>query len=403
MSRWKLIVAVLIAAATAFAAVRYFGADEGGAARGNAGRNEGPIPVSFVPVVRENVPVILDALGTVQALNTVTVRPQVGGQIEAIAFEEGQQIERGALIAKIDARPYQAQLDQALAKQQQDQAQLDGARSTLQRYENLVKQGYVSAQDLENQRHTVAQLEALIGADEAAVANARVQLGYTIIRAPISGVAGLRQVDVGNIVQAGQSTGLVVLTQVHPINAVFTLPEQHLDLVRRAGAAAKRPLPVSARDRGDDRVIAQGELRVIDNQIDSSTGTFKLKAEFANADMALWPGQFVNLRLQLSTAMGTVIPPQALQRGPEGSYVYLIQNDDTVMMQPVEPGAETGDGKVLITQGLEAGQRVVTEGQFRLKPGSKVMPLAPGQAAPPAAPAAGPPGEPPHTSGRTRS
>lgn len=388
MSRWKWIAVVVLVLAAVFGYRRFAGDAAPGGAAGLGMRDQGPIPVTAVAAARETVPVLLDALGTVQALNTVTVRPQVGGQIESIAFEEGQRVDRDALIARIDPRPYQAQLDQALAKKKQDQAQLEAARSTLRRYQGLVQQGYVSAQDMENQRHTVAQLEALVAADEAAIANTRVQLGYTSIRAPISGLTGLRQVDVGNIVQGGQSTGIVVLTQVQPINAVFTLPEQNLDMVRSAAAASPQPLAVTALDRGDSHVIARGELRVIDNQIDSSTGTFKLKAEFANADNALWPGQFVNLRLQLSTVSGIVIPPQALQRGPQGNYVYLVQNDDTVTMQTVQTGAETADGKILVVQGLEAGQRVVTEGQFRLKPGSKVQPLAPGQTAPPAAPPA---------------
>lgn len=388
MSRWKWIVVVVLVLAAVFGYRHFAGDAPRGGAAGPGMRDQGPIPVSAVAAARETVPVLLDALGTVQALNTVTLRPQVGGQIESIAFEEGQRIDKDALIARIDPRPYQTQLDQALAKKQQDQAQLDAARSTLRRYQGLVQQGYVSAQDMENQRHTVAQLEALVAADEAAIANARVQLGYTSIRAPISGVTGLRQVDVGNIVQGGQSTGIVVLTQVQPINAVFTLPEQNLDLVRSAAAASPQPLAVMALDRGDSQVIALGELRVIDNQIDPSTGSFRLKAEFANDDDALWPGQFVNLRLQLGSVSGIVIPLQALQRGPQGNYVYLVQNDDTVTMQTVQTGAETADGKILVVQGLDAGQRVVTAGQFRLRPGSKVQPLPPDETGPVAAAAA---------------
>ena len=242
-----------------------------------------------------------------------------------------------------------------------------------------MKRNFVSGQDLENQRQTVRQQEALVAADAAAVSNARTQLGYTRITAPITGIAGIRQIDVGNLVQANGSTGIVVLTQVHPINVVFTLPAQDLEAVRTAQAAT--PLPVTALDRSDSHPIAgDGVLKVIDNQIDVSTGTFKLKSEFPNATMALWPGQFVNVRMLLRTVKnGLVVPTQAVQRGPDGDYVYLLQADDTVTMQPVQTVGEADDTHMLVGKGLETGQKIVTEGQFRLKPGSKVTPLAPGE------------------------
>lgn len=348
--------------------------------KGGAGA-DAPVPVTVVPVERRDVPVYLDALGTVQALNTVTVRPQVGGQLQSLGFQEGQEVKRGDVIAQIDPRTYQAALDQAQAKQKQDEAQLVAARSTLKRYEDLIRQNFVAAQDLENQRQTVRQLEATVAADAANVDSARVQLGYTRVTAPIDGLAGIRQVDVGNLLQPSDAGGIVVLTQVRPISVIFTLPEQDLDLVRAGGSG----LAVGALNRADNHPIANGVLKVVDNQIDTATGTFKLKAEFPNDDGKLWPGQFVNVRLRVNTVKGgLVVPAQAVQRGPDGSYVYLLQPDSTVLMQPVQVGGEAGDDALLVTSGVKAGDRVVTEGQFRLKPGAKVLALAPGQTPPPA-------------------
>ncbi|HJU38385.1 MAG TPA: efflux RND transporter periplasmic adaptor subunit, partial [Tahibacter sp.] len=370
MSRWKILAVVAAVAVAGIVGYRLL-SPAGSADRRGAGNDANrTIPVTAVPVAVENVDLHLDALGTVQALNTVTVRPQVGGQIDSIRFKEGQEIRKDDVIAVIDPRTYQSQLDQAVAKKKQDEAQLGAARSTLKRYEELIQRNFVAGQDLENQRHTVAQLEATVVADAAAIDNARTQLSYTTIRAPIDGLAGIRQVDVGNLVQGGQTNGIVVLTQVHPINVVFTLPEQNLELVRGVGG---EPLEVVALDRTDNHEVARGTLAVIDNQIDATTGTFKLKAEFANEDNALWPGQFVNIRLKVRTiANATTVPAQALQRGPEGSYVYVVKDDSTVAMQPVKTGSDAGAGKLMITEGLTAGQRVVTEGQFSLKPGAKV-------------------------------
>jgi len=217
-----------------------------------------------------------------------------------------------------------------------------------------------------------------VAADEAAASSARTQLGYTRITAPITGVAGIRQTDVGNLVQANSSTGIVVLTQVHPINVIFTLPEQNLEQVR--GGQATSPLVVAALDRTDAHVIADGVLKVIDNQIDTTTGTFKMKSEFSNDRNALWPGQFVNVRVTLRTvSQGLVVPATAVQRGPDGSYVYVLQPDSTVAMKPVVPAGDAGDDGVLVASGVAVGDRVVTEGQFRLKPGAKVQALAPGE------------------------
>ncbi len=386
MSRWKLVLIVVVLGLAGAIAYRLLaGSGAPGGRRGMPGSDpDAAVAVSVAKVTRADVPVVFAALGTVQALNTVTVKPQVGGQIEAIDFREGQEIAKGTVIARIDPRPLKATLDQALAKKSQDEAQLGAARATLRRYEELIEKRFVAAQDLENQRQTVRQLEAGLAGDDAAIASARLQLDYATVRAPIDGLAGLRQVDIGNVVQANAS-GIVVLTQIHPINVLFTLPEQNLDAVRSAAGAG--PLKVEALDRSDNHVLASGTLAVIDNQIDTATGTFKLKAEFDNAGNALWPGQFVNVRLLVRTVSGgLVIPTQAVQRGPEGSYVFLVQDDHRVALRPLQLGSETGDGKVLVTSGLEEGQSVVTEGQFRLKAGSRVT--LPGEA-PPARPAAG--------------
>jgi multidrug efflux system membrane fusion protein len=389
MSRWKLalIVVVLLVAGLVGWRIFHSGAAPAGAGRrGAGGEADGSVPVTVVAAVTRDVPVYLTALGTVQALNTVTVNAQVGGQLMALHFAEGQEVKQGDLLAEIDPRTFQAALDQAAAKKKQDAAQLSASQSTLARYEELIKKNFVSAQDLENQRQTVRQQQALIAADDAAIASARTQLGYTRITAPITGIAGIRQVDVGNLVQANAGN-IVVLTQVHPINVMFTLPEQSLEGVRAAQGAAAGGLEVAALDRTDAHVVATGALKVIDNQIDTTTGTFKLKSEFGNADNALWPGQFVNVRVRLRTvADGLVVPATAVQRGPEGNYVYALQADGTVAMKPVTTAGDAGDNEVLVSSGIAAGDKVVTEGQFRLKPGSKVQALAPGETpAPPSA------------------
>jgi multidrug efflux system membrane fusion protein len=380
MSRWKwalIVIALVLAGVIAWRLV----SQRSAAARAGAGASDAPVPVTAVMVEQKDVPIYLSALGTVQALNTVTITAQVSGQLKTINFKEGQEMKTGDLIAEIDPRTFQAALDQALAKKKQDEAQLSASRSTLARFEELIKQHFVAAQDLENQRQLVRQQEALVVADEAAASSARTQLGYTRITAPIDGIAGIRQVDVGNLVTANSGTGLVVLTQVHPLNVMFSLPEQNLDLVRTTEAST--PLPVTALDRTDSQPIAEGVLKVIDNQIDTTTGTFKLKSEFPNTENALWPGQFVNVNVKVKTVTGgLVVPATAVQRGPDGSYAYVVKADNTVAMTPLQLGNEAGDNTILVTSGLKAGDKVVTEGQFRLKPGSKVQALAPGEAAP---------------------
>ncbi|EQD38704.1 multidrug efflux system subunit MdtA [mine drainage metagenome] len=378
MSRWKIVAIIVVVLVVAIIGYRIVHRPTG-FQRGKG--QDAPIPVTVVPATRENVPVYLTALGTVSALNTVTVVPQATGQLVSVNFKEGKEIKKGDVIAQIDPRTYQAAVEQAQGKLAQDQALLSAAKYLASSYENLGKKQYVAAQTLQAQEQTVRQYQAAVLADKAALDSARVQLGYTTIRAPIDGVAGLRLVDVGNIVGPTTSGGIVVLTQIHPISVLFNLPQQNIEAVR--DGMTKGALQVAALDRSNDKVIATGTLKVISNQIDTSTSTFQLKAEFANPTDTLWPGQFVNVRLQLGTLHDAlVVPAQAVQRGPDGDYVFAVQPDNTVKMQPVTTGGEAGASQTLISKGLSAGVRVVTEGQFRLKQNSKVIPLAPGQVPP---------------------
>ena len=343
------------------------------------GKDNAPVPVTVEPVTKQDVPVYLTALGTVLARNNVTINSQVAGQLMSLNFTEGQAVKKGEVLAQIDPRTFQANYDQAVAKQQQDQAQLATAQSTLKRNKALVPSGYVSALDMDTYSNSVNQLAATVVADAASVRSAKVQLDFTKIISPIDGIAGIRNVDAGNVVTI--STAIVTLTQVQPIYVEFSLPEQNLDLVRGAAGKAGDPLEVVALDRADAHPIdSTGVLQVIDNQIDTTTGTFKLRSQFENPKSSLWPGQFVNVQLKVHTVNGgLVIPSQAVQRGPDGDYVYLVQADKTVKMQPVTVAGEVGDSHVMISAGLAEGDQVVTEGQFRLKPGSKVNALKPGQ------------------------
>lgn len=377
MSRfWKIALIVVAVIVVALVAVRLLHKPAG--MEGDKGNP--PVPVTVVPVMKENVPVYLTALGTVQALNTITVNPQVGGELMKLDFTEGKQVKKGELLAQIDPRPFQAAYDQAVARQKGDEASLATAQSTLKRNEALVANGYVAALDMDTYRNNVRQLQATVAQDAAAAESARVNLEYTRITSPIDGVAGIRGVDPGNVVTT--SSTIVTLTQVHPIYVMFALPEQNMDMVRKA--QQETPLQVAALDRTDAHPIANdGVLQVIDNQIDSSTGTFRLKSQFPNSAGELWPGQFVNVRLQVRVDDGAlVIPAEAVQRGPDGDYVYQVQGDNTVKMQPVVVAGEVGDSHVMIGSGLKVGEQVVTEGQFRLKPGSKVIPLKPGEVPP---------------------
>jgi multidrug efflux system membrane fusion protein len=327
-----------------------------------------------------DVPVYLDGVGAVRALNTVTVRAQVDGKLLSVKFREGQDVKAGDVLAEIDPAIYQAQYDQAVAKKAQDEAQLANARLDLTRYQQLAASNAGSKQQSDTQRSTVAQLEAQVRSDQAAIDNAQATLSYTKIVAPLSGRAGLRQIDQGNIIKAGDTTGLVVITQLQPIAVQFSLPQQQI--VRVNAASAKGALSVDVFGNDGVTVVDTGSLSGIDNQVDQTTGTVKLKAEFPNASFQLWPGQFVNVRLKVETlSQALVVPTSAVQRGPAGTFSYVIGEGDVVAAKPVTV-IQQNEKDAVIGSGLSRGDRVVTTGFTNLSDGAKVRVSAGDQAAP---------------------
>ena len=340
----------------------------GGRWRGGAG--EGPVPVLVATATRADVPVYLDSVGTTRALNTVTVKPQVDGKLLSINVNEGQDVERGFVLAQIDPTIYQAQLDQAVAKKAQDEAQLANARIDLARYLRLAESNSGSRQQTDTQRAMVAQLEAQVQADQGAIDNARAIVAYTKVTAPISGRTGIRQVDAGNIVKASDATGIVMITQLKPISIIFTLPQQQVARVNKAFATG--PLTAEATGADNRVVVDRGTLQVVDNQVDQTTGTVKLKADFPNAELQLWPGQFVNVRLLVETLKQVVVvPTAAIQRGPNGTFVYVVQEGDKVAVRPVTV-TQQDDTQAVVVSGLQPPERVVTTGFTRLTDGSEV-------------------------------
>lgn len=328
------------------------------------------IPVEAAKVARTDVPVYLTGLGTVQAYNTVTVTARVDGQIDKVAFTEGQEVKKGDLLVQIDPRPYQAQLDQAVAKKAQDEAQLANTRLDLQRYTTLSAQNYTSKQTLDTTRALVAQLEAQIKGDQASIDSARTQLDYCTIRSPIDGRTGIRLIDEGNIVHAAATNGIVVITQLHPISVIFTLPEE--DLPRVSGALARGPVTVAAVSQDGKTELDQGTVALIDNQIDQTTGTMRLRANFANPHDRLWPGLFVNAKVLVETRKDAItIPSAAVERGATGLYTFVIKQDDTVEVRPIQVAEDNGTLAV-VTAGVTEGERVVIGGQYRLQSGSHV-------------------------------
>jgi membrane fusion protein, multidrug efflux system len=341
-----------------------------------AAQSAGPaIPVTAGTVATEDVPVFLHGIGTAQAYNMVAIKSRVDGQIVKIDFKEGQDVKQGDPLLQIDPRPYAASLAQAEAMKQKDEAQLAGAQADLERYAQLVPSGHQTRQSYDQQKALVAQLQASIKGDEAQIETAKLNLGYTDIRSPIDGRLGARLVDKGNLVRATDNTVLVTISEVKPIFVSFTLPQETLDDIRQNHQRA--PLAVRAYS-GDGKIqLAEGKLTMIDNAIDQATGTIRLKARFDNEDERLWPGEFVNVRVIVSTRPGAAtVPAQTVQAGPDGQYVYIIKPDETVERRPVEV-ASIQDGIAVVVKGLSVGERVVVDGQYRLTNGSRVKLLAP--------------------------
>lgn len=328
------------------------------------------VPVTAAKVQQHDVPIVLEGLGTVQALNTATMHTQVQGTLNSVDFIEGQRVKRGQRLAQIDPRVYEAQVDQAEAALGRDKALLTNAQADLDRYLPLLSRGFATPQQVDTQKAQVAQLQNTVKSDEAALEGAQIQLGFTAITAPFDGITGIRRIDPGNIVHPTDVNGLVVVTQIQPIAVIFTLPSADIPRVQQAlatGAAS-----VEAYDATDKTKLDQGQLLLVDNQVDAATGTVQLKATFPNAQRKLWPGAFVNIHLAIAVRHDALtVPLAAVQQGPDGAYVYVVKPDDTATVQPVTVG-QTRDGAAMIDSGLTANQSVVVTGQYRLTEGAKV-------------------------------
>ena len=331
------------------------------------------VPVVAGAVAQHDVPIFLRGVGTVIAYNNVVARSQITGQIVRIAFTQGQAVKTGDLLAEIDPRPYQAQLDQVTANRDRDQAQLLNAQANLDRYTPLAAKGFATPQLVETQKAQLAQLQAAVKSDEALIENAKVNLGYTRITSPIDGVTGIRQIDDGNIIHPTDPNGLVDITQIQPISLIFTLPEQNLPAIQEQMASGA--LTVLAFSQDGKHELDRGKLELVDNQIDQTTGTIRLRATFPNQARRLWPGELVDVRLLVETQHDALtIPASAVQQGPNGAYVYVIGGDTTVAMRPIRVAA-IEDGVARIAAGLTANETVVTDGQYRLAPGVRTTEL----------------------------
>jgi multidrug efflux system membrane fusion protein len=377
VKRANALVWVVVIAAAGAALWKLSGHDFTGAPKGP------PPPAAAVPVVAgaaqaRNVPVYVRGLGTVQAFQTVTVRTRVDGQITKVLFDEGQEVKAGDPLFQIDQRPLKAALEQAQANKEKDQAQLQSAQLDLDRYSKLLPSGFQTRQQYDQQKGTVGQLQASVKADQAQIDSAQLNLDYSTIRAPIAGRTGQRMVDIGNYVQTTQNATLVTVTQMKPIFASFTAPADRLDDIRSYQAQA--PLKVIAYAMDNKTQLAEGELTLVDNQVDQATGTIHLKAQFANGDERLWPGEFVAMRIVLSMRRNVVtLPAETVMQGPKGSYVYVLDQDGTAHRHDVEVAA-TQDGRAVITKGIEAGDQIVLNGQYRLTEGAKAKVVEPQQA-----------------------
>jgi multidrug efflux system membrane fusion protein len=378
---FKSLFAILVIGAMTAAAVHYTSGTEQSQRGRRGARQDGPVPVVVTAAELADVPIWLEGVGTAKARNTVTVRPQVDGKILSINFKEGQEVKQGQVLAEIDPVTYRAQLDQAIAKKALDESQLANARRDLERYTQL-SSNVIAAKTVDTQRALVSQLEAQIKSDDAAIENTRAILGYATVVAPITGRTGMRLIDVGNLVRASDA-GIVVITEVQPISVLFTLPQQDLPDINKA--IAQRALKVEALETDSKDVLDTGNLEVIDNQVDQTTGTIRLKADFPNKDLQLWPGQFVNVRLLLNTLdQVVVVPASAVQRGPDGTFVYVVGNDSKASVRRVTIGQQN-ERLAVVTKGLTPAEQVVTTGFARLKEGSEVTLSAPNDAAKPEA------------------
>ncbi len=331
-----------------------------------------PIPVTVQAIQTSDFPVYLNGLGTVQPYNTVTVRSRVDGQVDKVGFRQGQMVNEGDLLVQIDPRPFQAALEQAQAKQAQDEANLKNAQLDLKRYSTLAVQDYASRQQLDTQQAKVDQLTAQIKGDQASVDNAQTQLSYATIRSPLTGKTGFRLIDPGNIVHASDQTGIVTIVKLQPISVVFTAPEENIGQINKALAAGTVPIIATSSD--GTKVIAQGHLALVDNQVDQASGTIHMKATFQNADNALWPGLSVATRLLVDTRKNVLVAPtDAIQHGPNGLYVFVVGKDSKVTARDVKVGDESA-AQTVVLEGLANGDRVVTAGQYRLTEGAVVAP-----------------------------
>jgi len=339
--------------------------------RSGAARGGPAVTVVLGKAQRRDTPIYLDGIGTVFAFNTVTVRTQIDGQLQRVEFREGQDVKAGDLLAVVDPRPYRAALDQAKAKKAEDLAQLASATVTYTRNYSLGQKGLVGQQTIDTQKAQEDQMKAMVQADDAAIEQTAVQLGYTDIKAPFDGRVGLRQIDIGNIIHASDANGIVVLTQLKPISVIFTLPQQNWPEVQRLMAQGS-VLNVEAFGN-DTHSLGTGVLSVADNQIDATTGTIRLKATFPNTTLSLWPGQFVNVRLLVETRKAAVVVPSSVvQRGPQGTYAFVVNAEAIVDMRPLQVGQIDG-GWAVIEEGLKDGETVVVDGQYKLQSGSAVV------------------------------
>src|SRR6267143_332889 len=368
---WILLIAA-VGAAGYFGWQRFYGPNPGAktesAQKSSSSPRAAPVPVTIAPVEKADFPVYLTGLGTVQGFNTVVVRTRVDGQIDKIALKEGQLVNQGDLLAEIDPRPYQAALDQAKAKKAQDEANRANANLDLQRFTKLGE--FATRQQTDTQRSTVAQLTAQLAADDAAISNAQTQVDYTTVKAPISGVAGLRQVDVGNIVNASTQTGIVTIAQIEPIAVIFTAPEDQLPYINEAQST--QPLKVIALTTDGKKTLSDGTLSVVNNQVDTTSGTIRLKAVFDNKNHALWPGQSISTRLLMKTLKdATVVPDDAVQHGNDGLYAYAVNQDNKAELRKINV-SKSSDGRSVVDQGLTPGERVIVSGQYKVQPGSAV-------------------------------